>query len=392
MHMAVEAVFWFHPLVWWLGARLMEERERACDEEVLRLGSEPEAYAKGILKICERYAQSPLECAAGVTGGNLKKRIEAIMNNRSTLKLSFTKTAGLAAAGILAVAIPAILGFTNAPLLRAQAEANRKVDPNLRFEVASVRRVEIPNGGGVPVFPPTGGIGTSDPTHYVWHGAWLMNFMTQAFGVRADQITGAEYLKVRTERYDIVANIPAGTTKEQFNAMLGNLLRDRFHMSFHMDSKVIPVYALRVGKNGPKFKETARRADEPTAPVRVGGGRDAQGFIIVPPEFKGMLAWPVPGEKFTTAQDVTMEDLARALESPVVGRPIIDETGLAGHYDFKIHFHWRGGPATDTGVESDPAPSVFTAVEDQLGLKLESSTHSFPQLVIDSIDREPTEN
>jgi bla regulator protein BlaR1 len=390
MHMVVETLFWFHPLVWWLGSRLMQERELACDEDVLRSGSEPEAYAEGILKICERYLESPLKCMAGVTGANLKKRIEAIMDNRSTLNLSFAKKAALATAGTLALAIPVILGITNAPLLRAQAQ---KVDPDLRFEVASVRRVEIPNNArGVPVFPPTGGIGTSDPTHYVWHGAWLMNFMTDAFGVRADQIAGAAYPKIQRERYDIVANIPAGATKEQFNVMLGNLLRDRFHMQFHMDSKVIPVYALRLGKNGPKFKETASRAGEPTVPSGPIGVPDAQGFPTLPPNYKGAISRPRPGEIFTTSQDVTMADLARHLENPVVGRPIVDETGLTGHYDFKIHFHWRGGPTDAFGVESDPAPSVFTAVQEQLGLKLESSTHSFPQLVIDSIDRDPTEN
>lgn len=217
-----------------------------------------------------------------------------------------------------------------------------------------------------------------------------MNLMTQAFGVRADQITGAAWLKVNTERYDIVANVPEGATKEQFNVMLGNLLRDRFHLRFHMDSKILPVYALRVAKNGPKFKETTPGAGEPAVPSRVAGGRDEQGFLIVPPGFKGMVAWPVPGEKFTTAQDVPMADLAQSLEQRA-GRPVIDETGLTGHYDFKIHYEWIGRP-TDTGVATDPAPSVFTAVQEQLGLKLESATHSFPQLIIDSIDREPTEN
>ncbi len=102
----------------------MEERERACDEEVVRMGSAPEAYAEGILKVCELYLQSPLKCVAGVTGANLKKRIEAIMNNRSTLALNFAKKAGLAIAGVIAVAIPVILGVTNAPLLRAQADPN----------------------------------------------------------------------------------------------------------------------------------------------------------------------------------------------------------------------------------------------------------------------------
>ena len=74
--MVVQAIFWFHPLVWWIGARLVDERERACDEDVIRLGSEPEVYAESILKTCEFYVESPLACVAGVTGSDLKKRIE----------------------------------------------------------------------------------------------------------------------------------------------------------------------------------------------------------------------------------------------------------------------------------------------------------------------------
>ena len=76
IHMVVQSVFWFHPLVWWLGARLVDERERACDEDVIRLGSEPQVYAEGILKTCEFYVESPLACVSGVTGSDLKKRIE----------------------------------------------------------------------------------------------------------------------------------------------------------------------------------------------------------------------------------------------------------------------------------------------------------------------------
>jgi beta-lactamase regulating signal transducer with metallopeptidase domain len=76
VHMAVEALCWFHPLVWWLGARLMEERERACAEEVLLLGNDPKGYAQGILKTCELYLESPLRCVARLTGANLRKRIE----------------------------------------------------------------------------------------------------------------------------------------------------------------------------------------------------------------------------------------------------------------------------------------------------------------------------
>ncbi len=69
MHMLVERIFWFHPLVWWLGGRLLEERERACDEEVLRLGSVPEVYAEGILRVCELYLESAAVRFGSVRGG-----------------------------------------------------------------------------------------------------------------------------------------------------------------------------------------------------------------------------------------------------------------------------------------------------------------------------------
>src|SRR5712672_1158153 len=100
IHMLAEATFWFYPLVWWIGARLVDERERACDEDVLNLGNEPHVYAEGILNVCKLYVESPLVCVAGVTGSNLKKRIEAIMANRTVSKLNFTKKAALAVAGI----------------------------------------------------------------------------------------------------------------------------------------------------------------------------------------------------------------------------------------------------------------------------------------------------
>ncbi len=93
IHMVVQAIFWFHPLVWWLGSRLVEERERACDEEVLRLGNPPHLYAESILKVCEFCVESPLACVSGVTGADLKKRIVRIMTERMARKLDFGKKA-----------------------------------------------------------------------------------------------------------------------------------------------------------------------------------------------------------------------------------------------------------------------------------------------------------
>jgi bla regulator protein BlaR1 len=99
VHMAVEAIFWFHPLVWWLGTRLVEERERACDEEVLRLGSHPEIYAESILKTCQFYLESPLECMSGISGSDLEERIVRIMTQRAVHRLSFGRKLLLASRG-----------------------------------------------------------------------------------------------------------------------------------------------------------------------------------------------------------------------------------------------------------------------------------------------------
>ncbi|MEO8098222.1 MAG: M56 family metallopeptidase [Acidobacteriota bacterium] len=376
IQMFVETVFWFHPLVWWVGKRIFEERERACDEEVLRLGSEPRIYAQGILKICELYLESPVRCVAGISGANLKKRIESIMNHHIGMKLTAGKKLLVGGVSVLAVLLPFAAG-----VIRAQEQANE------RFEVASIRRVEIPDvSAGVPVFPTTGGVGTSSPTRISYHGTWIFALVAEAFGVPGERISGIP-ASVKKARYDLIANIPEGATKEQYKRMLGNLLRDRFHLRFHLESKSVPVYVLRVGKNGPKLKETARVDAVGTAPAGPIGAPDADGFPTVPPNFKGSTGRPGPDGMFLTGQDVPLAEIMGWVQDSA-GRPIIDETGLAGRYDVKLHFEWK----SRRPVEPGRAPSVFTAVEEQLGLKLESASRPLDHLIIDSMDIEPTEN
>ncbi len=121
LHMMVEAFFWFHPMVWWLGARMVEERELACDEEVLQLGNPPSIYAESILKTCEFCVGSPLACVSGVTGAELKKRIVRIMTPGLSERLSPGKRLLLASVGVAAVAGPVLFGLWNTPLVRAQS-------------------------------------------------------------------------------------------------------------------------------------------------------------------------------------------------------------------------------------------------------------------------------
>ena len=273
-----------------------------------------------------------------------------------------------------------IIAAPHALALSAQAPSE------LRFEVASVRRVEVaPTAIGVPVYPITGGVGTNEPLRKTYRATWLVNLIVEAFGVPSEQISGRPDWFSK-ERYDVVANIPEGATKEQFNIMLGNLLRDRFHLKLHMESRDQPVYALRVAKSGHKLKATARRADE-TTPSGV-AAPDAEGFLVLPPNYQGIMARPTVGEMFSTGQDVSIADVAR-LAQREAARPVVDETGLTGRYDFRLHFEWGRPGAAQTALS---APSIFLALEQQLGLKLEPSTASLPHLVIDSLEREPTEN
>ena len=110
LHMMVEVAFWFHPLVWLIGARLIAERERACDEFVVAAGTAPEAYAEGIIEVCRFHVDAALPCAAGIGSSKLKARIEDIVANRQLRRLSRNGFAALAASAAVTVAAPVLLG------------------------------------------------------------------------------------------------------------------------------------------------------------------------------------------------------------------------------------------------------------------------------------------
>jgi beta-lactamase regulating signal transducer with metallopeptidase domain len=113
LHMRVEALFWFFPPVWWIGARLIEERERDCDEQVVRDGHAPRSYAEGILAVCEHYITSRLPSVSGVSGADLRQRVESIVRNALVLKLDRPRKLALAAIACCAVALPIGAGMVS---------------------------------------------------------------------------------------------------------------------------------------------------------------------------------------------------------------------------------------------------------------------------------------
>jgi TonB family protein len=143
VHMLVEAVFWFHPLVWWVGARLVEERERACDEAVVRAGHDGRTYAEAILKVCEHYVASTLKCAAGVSGADLKRRVMEIARSRVMSELPIQKKILLGTFALATVLVPIVFGAVSGS---AAAQADRdivplvRINPNYPTEALEARR------------------------------------------------------------------------------------------------------------------------------------------------------------------------------------------------------------------------------------------------------------
>jgi TonB family protein len=141
IHMLVEAVFWFHPLVWWIGSRLVEERERACDEAVVRAGHDGRTYAEGILNVCERYVASALKCAAGISGADLKRRVVAIARNDVMSELPIKKRVVLASLGLSTLLIPIIFGAAAQELARPIPIV--RINPNYPTEAIAAKREGI---------------------------------------------------------------------------------------------------------------------------------------------------------------------------------------------------------------------------------------------------------
>ncbi len=125
IHMVIQAVFWFYPPVSWIGARLMEERERACDEAVLQSGNQAEMYAETILNVCKFYVESPLACISGITGSDLKRRILRITTEQVARKLDFSRKLLLGTTATVAIAAPIIFGLVNLTQVQAQSAATK---------------------------------------------------------------------------------------------------------------------------------------------------------------------------------------------------------------------------------------------------------------------------
>lgn len=351
LNMLVEAVFWFHPLVWWIGARLVDERERACDEEVVRLGSEPQAYAEGILKVCQFYLESPLVCVAGVTGSNLKKRIEDIMRNRMTRNLDLARKLLLITLGAVAVVAPVVIGLLNPTAGQAQDQVEAQGSTVVVALKPSQPATEGPNRRHFVVRQP----GSSE---WKMTGATLNDVIRWAYNVRDPQITGGPaWLAI--DRYDINGKTEESISNPQFDVQsrkaLQALLADRFKLTFHREMQERPVYGLVVGRNGLKTKEV----------------------VLDKTKLWDLFKIGPPGHM--TGTQITMQQLAYPFLSDFADRIVVDKTGLQGVYNITLDWTWGN------------QQSLFAAVQDQLGLDVNPQTGPIKMFVVDHAEKPSTD-
>jgi bla regulator protein BlaR1 len=379
IHMIVEAVFWFHPLVWWIGARLVEERERACDEAVLRLGGEPRDYADAIVIVCKLYVESPLTCVSGISGADLKKRIVRIMACHVGLNMSLGRKLLLGVAGWLTLAVPVVVGWG-----QVQAGVVTLIHPKdgvrHAFEVATIKpRPDTAQGMRIMTSP--GGYSATDMS--------VNDMINYAYGIKSDdQLVGAPgWLK--TEHFDIQAKLSDADvaafyklgSEDRRNVprlLMQSLLEDRFQLKAKLEVRDLLAYALVVDKGGIKMKEVTPEPDPLTPPGVVPDARSRSFGPTGPNEF--------------TASNWQMPNFAVSLSHfyEVGNRPVVDETGLKGSYDFVLNgVSMRAPPAGDANASGTLAPelSLFTALPEQLGLKLVPVKAPVETLVIDHIEQ-----
>ena len=282
-----------------------------------------------------------------------------------------------------------VFGLLNIPQVRAQSTQTASV-PLPSFEVASIK----PNRSGELRIS----IGFQ-PGRFTTTGTTVKQLIALAYDVRDIQVSGGPSW-IDSERYDIEAKepdsvveelpkLPSDQRGEQLHLLVQSLLADRFKLKLRHESKELPVYALVIAKNGPKLQESKPGDTYPNGMK----GPDGRGQA-------GMMRTG-PGE--LTGQGLPTESLARLL-SQQLGRTVLDQTGLKGNYDFTLK--WTpdqssaavpvGPDAGKTGADTAPSPessgpSIFAAIQEQLGLKLESRKGPVDNLVIDHVER-PSEN
>lgn len=258
------------------------------------------------------------------------------------------------------------------------------------FDAASIKRNRSPEGPGVVAIR-----GNTLIAPFITARALIR----AAYGVRDDQILGGPAW-LENDRFEITAAIPAGSASDDIRSMLRSLLSDRFGLSTHHEMRPLPVYVLTFARSDRRLGDGLRPSGPTCAPMIPPAGVPPP---PPPPPARGggapaqLLDWPrlrcpsMFGPGFVSARGISVSTLALQIRT-FVSRPIVDRTGLSGDFDVDLTYAPEvavtfGGPP----ILASDAPSLFTAFQEQLGLKLESAREPFDVLVIDRV-APPTED
>ncbi len=306
--MVIQALIWFHPALWFIGSKLLEERELACDQEVLRAGNSAESYAGGILRVCRLCLEPADMCTAGVSGADLRWRIEAILSGSISNRLSRWRRILVGLVAAVAIAGPIAFGILQTQLVRAQQP------PKLQFEVATIKPSSPASEGARFFFQPGGKLSIANRT--------LREIIANTYQVRDFQVTGGPSW-IDSDHFDVEAKIGEPgpepdlrkMTQDQrelfrtrFLERVQSLLADRFQLRIREEEREMPIYALVVAKSGAQLKP----ATKTDGAMGIRGGRG---------QLEGISS--------------QMIDFAKVLAANV-GRPVIDKTGLEGMYNWKL--------------------------------------------------------
>jgi uncharacterized protein (TIGR03435 family) len=334
-----ETLLFYHPAVWWLSRHIDAEREACCDDMAVALTGDTLTYVSALASLESRRTEHMVPLLAA-NGGSLRHRISRLVSQPTPPAWS------LSGAGLVTAAI--LMGLAVCGLMA------QSMDTRPAFEVASLK----PNNSGTGVDRIKRSAGS-----WIIQNVPLKRMIGMAYGV-AD---GRDYLLegpdwMDANNFDISAKFPSDTSDSQVLLMLQRLLDERFKLKLHRESREFQVYALVVDKRGSKVHPAAK-----PGPYRV-TVRDGHAVAI----------------------SVTMAGFADRL-SKEVGRQVVDMTGLAGQFDLTLDWQPEGRQPEKSDTAAD-RPSIFSALPEQLGLKLEPRKVALDVLVVDAASKVPVEN
>jgi bla regulator protein blaR1 len=381
-----ETIFFYHPAVWWISSRIRLERELCCDDLAVRSCGDPVCYARALTTL-EKQRMSTPALAIAATGGPLLYRIQRLLGV-STQAYGPSRWPAILAVCVLLACAALNLNWTR---LLAQTGADLP-----QFEVASVKPNKLNNG--LVTVGSRGG-------QYTVLGLPLRGLIRLAYQVQDFQVVGGPGW-IDSDRFDVVAKVPftdgarfaSEQAPSQSSLMMRTLLSERFKLIVHKETREMPIYALVLARSDGRLGPNLRQTSVDCAALAAAHGRGGNTPSPAAPRRDGIVCGASVGPGVILAGGQSMARLATLFSNLTttgmsLNRIVVDRTGLNGNFDAELRFtpdripnFGPGDPVSALpGVQPiDPnGPSLFTAVQEQLGLKLEPQKGPVDVLVID---------